>query len=162
AAFAICLERLGGATPGVTVLMRYTLRLLTAQQFQRASALVLALEVLRQDSELGANLGQAPISIGLWVGQSLSPNSRNDARAALQRLREDKYAKNPFQVLRCPWCGVDFTGNILGYESVRVGDTGERTVRLVCPDENCRFGKDSAGLPVLVIDEDIYEAPPTI
>src|ERR1019366_443859 len=33
---------------GVAVLMRYTLRLLTAQQFQRAAALVCAAEVLRR------------------------------------------------------------------------------------------------------------------
>ena len=36
---------------GVAVLMRYTLRLLTAQQFQRAAALVCAAEVIRRDDE---------------------------------------------------------------------------------------------------------------
>src|SRR5207244_2702486 len=95
-----------GSAPGTTVLMRYTLRLLTAQQFQRASALVLALETLRRDRALGADLGASEISIGLWVGQSLSPNTRDQARAALRRLAQEKYAPNPFQVLQCPWCGV--------------------------------------------------------
>jgi len=142
--------------------MRYTLRLLTAQQFQRAAALVLALEVLRQEKELGAELGSAEISIGLWVGQSLSPNKRSDARAALQKLKQDSYAQNPFQVLQCPWCGVDFTGKPLGYQPFKLPNSSERTVRFVCPDPACRFGSKSTGLPVLVIDEDIYGTPPTI
>jgi hypothetical protein len=134
AAFTICMERLMDSVPCVTVLMRYTLRLLTAQQFQCAAALVLALEVLRQEKELGAELGSAEISIGLWVGQSLSPNKRSDARAALQKLKQDSYAQNPFQVLQCPWCGVDFTGKPLGYQPFKLPNSSERTVRFMCPD----------------------------
>jgi hypothetical protein len=162
AAFTICMERLIGSAPGVTVLMRYTLRLLTAQQFQRAAALVLALEVLRQENELGADMGSAEISIGLWVGQSLSPNKRSDARAALAKLNRDPHAQNPFQVLRCPWCGVNFTGKTLGYQLFKLPNSPERTVRFVCPDPACRFGSNGTGLPVLVIDDDIYDTPPTV
>lgn len=162
-AFTIILGRLRGEASGTTVLMRYTLRLLTAQQFQRASALILSLELMRRDSELGANLGDVPISIGLWVGKSLSPNSRDEARAKLRQLRQDRYASNPFQVLQCPWCGVDFTDRSkLGYEEVRPSDGGQRTIALVCPDSACRFSSSEGGLPILVIDEDIYAAPPTI
>jgi hypothetical protein len=141
--------------------MRYTLRLLTAQQFQRASALVLALELIRQNGDLGADLGETPISIGLWVGKSLSPNSRDEARAKLRQLRQDKFAPNPFQVLQCPWCGVEFTNRSkLGYEETRSPVDGERTIGLVCPDTSCAFS--SSTLPVLVVDEDIYASPPTI
>lgn len=162
-AFTIILGRLRGEASGTTVLMRYTLRLLTAQQFQRASALILALELIRKDRELGADLGDDPISIGLWVGKSLSPNSRDDARAKLRQLRQDRYASNPFQVLQCPWCAVDFTDRSkLGYEEVRPSDGGSRTVALVCPDSACRFSSSEGGLPILVIDEDIYATPPTI
>jgi hypothetical protein len=162
-AFTIILGRLRGDAPGTTVLMRYTLRLLTAQQFQRASALVLALELIRRNRELDADLGTEPISIGLWVGKSLSPNSRDEARARLRQLREDRFAPNPFQALQCPWCGVDFTDRAkLGYEEVRPSDGGQRTVALVCPDKACAFSSAAGGLPILVIDEDIYQAPPTI
>src|SRR5262249_13661644 len=109
AAFTICAERIAGVSPGTTVVMRYTLRLLTAHQFQRAAALISSLEVLRRDGDLAAKLGSREISIGLWVGQSLSPNKRADALNALNKLKTDQYAPNPFQVLRCPWCGVTFT-----------------------------------------------------
>ncbi len=164
AAFSICFERMSGSPPGTTVLMRYTLRLLTSQQFQRAAALVLALETLRLDRELGANLGISEISIGLWVGQSLSPNSRDQARAALKRMKQqDKAKQNPFQLLRCPWCGLRLDdSNALGYRDAVVSGTSERTVKFVCPDAECRFGEHSHGLPVLVVDEDIYHLPPTI
>jgi hypothetical protein len=162
-AFTIILGRLRGEAAGTTVLMRYTLRLLTAQQFQRATALVLALELMRRNHDLGADLGDEPISIGLWVGKSLSPNSRDEARAKLRQLRQDRYAPNPFQVLQCPWCGIDFTDRSkLGYEEIRPPDGGQRTVALACPDDECDFGLSKGRLPILVIDEDIYQAPPTI
>jgi len=162
-AFTIILNRLRGEAAGCTVLMRYTLRLLTAQQFQRASALTLAIEALRRDRELDADLGKEPISIGLWVGRSLSPNSRDDARHRLRQLQQDKFAVNPFQVLQCPWCGVDFTDRSkLGYEEAKPRDGGARTVIFACPDDHCRFARVQGGLPILVVDEDIYAVPPTI
>jgi hypothetical protein len=163
AAFTICLERLRNPRErhGVTVLMRYTLRLLTAQQFQRAAALTLALDLLRAEKALGADLGTQEISIGLWVGQSLSPNRREQARQALAQLNNEAYARNPFQVLQCPWCGVEFTNrDKLGYRAW-TSPAGEKTVRFVCPDPTCRFSAEP-GLPVYVIDDDIYDAPPTI
>src|SRR5207253_10663053 len=50
---------------GLAVLMRYTLRLLTIQQFQRASTLLCASEVLRvKDSR---TWGDYRFSIGLWL-----------------------------------------------------------------------------------------------
>jgi hypothetical protein len=163
AAFTICLGRLHGARAGVVVLMRYTLRLLTAQQFQRASSLTLALEHLRRTHYLGANLGDEEISIGLWVGEGLSPNRRRDAKTALDKLKaRDKYATNPFQVLACPWCAVELDNpDNLGYVSVRSKDSTDRTVRFRCPDPNCPFGGEH-GMPILVVDDEIYAAPPTL
>ena len=162
AAFTIAYERLHGRATGTTVLMRYTLRLLTAQQFQRASALILSLDAIRRDNDLGANLGEEKISIGLWVGKSLSPNTRTEARGALRKLKRDQSAQNPFQVLNCPWCGVDFTNRKkFGYAEIVAG-SGERTVKLICPDDACRYGAAGKGMPIDVIDEDLYDAPPTL
>ncbi|CDX40027.1 conserved hypothetical protein [Mesorhizobium sp. ORS 3359] len=162
-AFTICLERMRGASAGVMVLMRYTLRLLTAQQFQRASSLILALEEIRRSRYLGSNLGSQEVSIGLWVGESLSPNHRSDAKRALDKLKQrDRYATNPFQVLQCPWCAVELDNpDKLGYVAVRAKDSSERTVRFKCPDEGCAFSAGE-GMPILVVDEEIYESPPTL
>lgn len=76
AAFVILLRRLrqpGLESAGVTVLMRYTLRLLTLDQLSRAATLMCALEILR--AEKGeAVLGAWPFEIGLWVGKAATPN----------------------------------------------------------------------------------------
>lgn len=143
---------------GCTVLMRYTLRLLTAQQFQRASSMICACELLRRKSP--ERLGREPISIGLWVGQSLTPIWRQEAiKAANSLANKQKQAENPFQLLKCPWCGTELDSrNELGY----VIHPNPKTVIFVCPDSRCPFSTRPDRLPVMVVDEDIYESPPTL
>ena len=164
AAYTIALRRLRSPeNAGTAILMRYTLRLLTAQQFQRASALIICLDYLRKTEYMGLNLGSEPISIGLWVGRSLSPNARQDALRKLSKLRTDKYANNPFQVLNCPWCGCEMNNREkLGYSEARILGSRTKTVELHCPDNNCFWGKTKESLPISVIDEDIYNSPPTL
>lgn len=75
AAFAMFLRRLRDPSiqsSGVSVLMRYTLRLLTLDQLGRAATLICAMELLRQQDV--EKLGKWPFEIGLWVGQSATPN----------------------------------------------------------------------------------------
>lgn len=149
---------------GVHVIMRYTLRLLTAQQFQRASGLICAMEYLRRRSP--EDLGEGEFSIGIWLGGSTTPNKRDEAVRKLAALvKGDKYAENPFVLNRCPWCGahlgpLKYTGSatkgspkVLGYE--RRG----MTVVYKCPEPQCDF-RD--GLPVYSIDEDIYQVRPSL
>lgn len=164
AAFCVCLRRLNKTEDrGVAVLMRYTLRLLTAQQFQRAAALITALESLRLDRYLNADLGMEPISIGLWVGMGLSPNRRKDAVKRLNELITTSGAQNPFQLLRCPWCrsSLEKSGK-LGYRKEPISVGGEDTVIFRCSNSGCRWHDSSSRLPVVVIDDDIYECPPTL
>lgn len=159
AAYTIFLRRLlRPSNAGCTVLMRYTLRLLTAQQFQRASSLICSCEMIRRESP--ERLGSERISIGLWVGQSLSPNTREGAVLAANALaREDPQVENPFQILTCPWCGTEMDNPAcLGYDVVG----SPKTVKLRCPDRRCPFSTSASTLPVLVIDEDIYDSPPTL
>ena len=92
-AFAIAIRRLQGVVAGrdgrdgVAVLMRYTLRLLTLQQFQRAAALLCACELRRRalygDGATAEQRrwGATPMRIGLWVGQASTPNSTEEATA---------------------------------------------------------------------------------
>ncbi len=51
------------AAAGIAVMMRYTLRLLTIQQFERAATLICAAEVLRRDDL--ATWGDHPFRIGM-------------------------------------------------------------------------------------------------
>ena len=160
AAYTIFLRRLlQPNNAGCAVLMRYTLRLLTAQQFQRAAALICACEFLRRNSpEL---LGEEIISIGLWVGQSLTPNTRREAIGVLSELVKNPYdGENKFQLLKCPWCGtkLDEKGK-LGY---RVTGKTPKRILFVCPESRCEFSSSKNPLPVLVTDEDIYENPPAL
>lgn len=143
---------------GCTVLMRYTLRLLTAQQFQRACSMICACELIRREDP--RRLGEEPISIGLWVGESLTPIYRQDAVKALNGLASrDKQTENPFQLLKCPWCGTELDNKKhLGY----VTHGKPKSVIFVCPAKPCPFSNRDGRLPVLVIDEDIYDQPPTL
>lgn len=163
-ALTVFLRRLKNSDDaGVTVLMRYTLRLLTAQQFQRAASLICACELIRK--EMHELLGTERISIGLWVGGDLTPNERQGEKGAVSLLnkmvgRETKI--NPFVLLRCPWCsaqlGLTKESGVKGY--VRSGSPA--TVKFICPDPACAFSANSFPLPLYVIDEDIYENAPSL
>ncbi len=166
AAFYLFLRRLQSKTDtGTGVLMRYTLRLLTTDQFQRASRLLCAMEVIRRRSTDA--LGDGPFTIGLWVGGSSTPNRRTEAKRALSDLRSSKKkgTRNPFLVDSCPWCGAEMGPTqarlpknldaALGYK----WDGELATVVFQCPDGQCDF---HSGLPVAVIDEDLYEFPPSL
>ena len=146
---------------GTTVLMRYTLRLLTTQQFQRAASLICACEQIRRSRS--DTLGKAPISIGLWVGGGVSPNDHKDAVASLNRLYQSPN-ENKFIVLACPWCGAAMgpvkdghAWKVKGYIKV----TKPSRVIYRCEDSSCPFSSDS-GLPLAVVDEAIYDDPPTL
>ena len=144
---------------GTTVLMRYTLRLLTTQQFQRAASLICACELLRRQNE--DRLGRTRVSIGLWVGQGVTPNKNSDAVAALNNiLRSGK--PNPFVVLTCPWCGAEM-GPIEFGDAYQAKGYRKEAGKVVfrCDDRICEF-HDSRGLPLLVVDETIYEERPTL
>ena len=162
---------------GTTVIMRYTLRLLAAQQFTRASTLICACEFIRKDCESKKSkykrytLGITPITIGLWIGGEHTPNTDDGAKTNLEKLRKAtsyslEYAKdtyNKFQVLKCPWCGTRMTPERDGNKKIR-GTFGYKMhggnhFALYCTRQACPFGNR---LPVQVVDEELYNEPPTL
>jgi hypothetical protein len=153
-AFTVLLRRLRrpDAGGGVTVIMRYTLRLLTIQQFERASILICALEQIRRTSQ---DLGSDEISVGLWVGQGATPNDLQGARRALDKIRQGRELDegNPIQVHACSWCG-----HPMDHRNYYVRDDRTRLV-ITCRQESCAF---SNALPVYVVDEDIYRHRPSL
>lgn len=136
---------------GIAVFMRYTLRLLTTQQFQRAAALICAAEMLRKHNP--KQLGLEPFSIGLWIGVDSSPNLFKDAMEKLELLRNGNEVKtgNPMQLLHCPWCGTELT-----HEQYEIS---EKHQKIYCANQECSF---ASGIPVFTVDEAIYQKLPTL
>ncbi|MYU56347.1 MULTISPECIES: helicase-related protein [Streptomyces] len=152
--------RFGAAGGGTAVLSRYTLSLLTTQQFQRTATAICALEYIRKgyDGPLPHELGEEPISIGLWVGKETTPNKISAAQIELGVLKQMNAPDDRFLLERCPWCGTEIVPERQGQER----DFGIRadgvTTSFFCPRDTCVFHEQ---LPVSVVDEQIYENPPT-
>ncbi|MFE1347326.1 helicase-related protein [Streptomyces sp. NPDC058757] len=157
AAFVMVLRRREPDGGGTAVLSRYTLSLLTTQQFQRAATTVCALETLRRADP--AALGTEPFSIGLWVGEATSPNSYKAARDAFDDVRAAARPEDVFILDRCPWCG---TRVLPARKSPDIADYGVRagadSFAFFCPRDACAFHDE---LPVAVVDEHLYDRPPT-
>jgi hypothetical protein len=146
------MQRPDAPAESIDVLMRYTLRLLTVQQFQRATALITACDLIRESD---ARLGTRPISLGLYVGSEATPNSMEDARKAL--VEEDARLKpksTPRQLLRCPVCGGDLRAS-----SWRAHAT-DPAIDVVCDAAGCEIA--GRPLPILTVDEAIYIRPPSL
>ncbi|USK68576.1 DISARM system helicase DrmA [Peribacillus asahii] len=138
---------------GVTVFMRYTLRLLTTQQFQRATALICAAEYIRQEQPY--LYGEVPFSIGLWIGADSSPNKLADASQKLEEIKSgtEVLKGNPMQLTHCPWCGTE-----LEVDDYTITD---KLQQIGCHYPQCNF-HGGRGLPVYTVDEAIYNHVPTI
>lgn len=168
AAFTMAIRRLRGdiggldGSRGLAVIMRYTLRLLTIQQFQRATTLMCAMEMLRRADT--TKWGTVPFTLGLWVGQRVTPNTTEESHEAIERERDGKYGtgSTPAQLTFCPWCGSEI---VPGRDIRVVRDIGRTFI--FCGDKygTCEFGKVKSpdlGLPVLVVDDEIYRHPPSM
>ena len=169
AAFTLVLRRLkhpGIRSAGVSVLMRYTLRLLTLDQLGRAAALMCALEIEREKDT--AKLGKWPFEIGLWVGSAATPNRMGhqgyqgigkDETAYIKTTRFQRDSNrfpSPIPAETCPWCGTKF-----GPASFRLVPTVQKptNLRVVCVNDKCHFHGDRP-LPIVGIDEPIYRRLP--
>lgn len=145
---------------GVTIILRYTLRLLTTQQRDRITKMVVAAELVRQKNP---RLGTEPISIGFWVGGQVTPNrfdelvTKDDNPSAAGNAKRMLYK----QILTCPFCGKPLTKDEFYI------DTDKKSVEIYCSDEHCMFYKyknpgERIPIPVYLVDEEIYAKCPTI
>ena len=155
-AFVILLRRLRAteqdAGAGVAVLMRYTLRLLTIQQFQRAAAMILACELLRHQSQAGhpgvPDLGRSPIGIGLWVGSGATPNTLRDA------FDQSQDSPSTYrQITGCPACGKMLKWKVTPSRSV---------VKCSSDPSECELAALGESLPVWTIDDEVYRHSPSL
>lgn len=127
---------------GVAVIMRYTLRLLTTQQFERAARLISACEQIRRSNE--SKLGNSPISIGLWVGSDATSNTIADAHSDPKR--------SSLQISLCPECG----------SRVRC-PRDDQQYAIYCDNVgSCSIASADVPLPIWTVDEDIYNKLPSL
>lgn len=172
-AFQIAHRRLahpGFAGAGVTVIMRYTLRLLTLDQLSRAAGVVCALELMRRsDRWRDANgrklLGDWPIEIGLWIGSKGSPNKLGGQRDSgpdraytrvNQHRRAPKKTPAPAPLRECPWCRAPINPTAFGFWP---NHTAPARMTITCGNPECAFSGESP-LPVIAVDEEIYDRLP--
>lgn len=166
AAFAMVFRRLrhpGFVGAGVSVIMRYTLRLLTLDQLGRAAGLICALELEREKNT--GRYGEWPFEIGLWVGKAATPNvmgykgdSRwGTARSKVRQFKADPHHKpSPIPLENCPWCGEKFQPDSFSLEP---DADRPRDLRIVCTNFECEFTRDRP-LPIVAVDEPIYRRLP--
>lgn len=158
AAFEIFRRRLvlGDAGGGTAVVSRYTLSLLTADQFKRTASTTAACEYLRRQR---SDLGDEPISVGLWVGEATSPNRYAKARERFEELRDAGETDARFLLDRCPWCGTEIVPREHHEDDALYGITStDRSFAFNCPSTKCEFHDR---IPAQVIDDGLYDAPPT-
>lgn len=148
---------------GVTAILRYTLRLLTTQQRDRITKMVIAAELLREQES--PKYGTEPISIGFWVGGKVTPNKFKELEEDPedpQKTQNARSKKNLIykQLLTCPFCGKP-----LKEENFYI-DIPTKSVSIYCSDDKCMFYRYKQGkkmkIPVYVVDEEIYAKCPTI
>jgi hypothetical protein len=154
---------------GTAAIMRYTLRLLTMQQFQRASLVIMALELIRRWGNF--ELGDEPINIGLWVGKNSIPNSNIDLIYEYEhKLNLKKENRIPFN--NCPWCNSNIKGETKEETETSSSVYNQNKVHLKCTNQKCSFSfglgriarkrQDQGPIPVCLSDETIYQHPPAL
>jgi len=152
---------------GVNIIIRYTLRLLSAQQFERATKLILACEFIRKNYN---DLGSERISIGFWVGGSTIPNKVKDAQEKLTKTQNSLndntkkyYPINPFQLSNCQWCNTKIIGKLQESENPQIGHRiSKNHLNSYCLNPDCEYSEHKDSFPIVLVDEDIYENPPTM
>ncbi|TGN73465.1 helicase [Bradyrhizobium yuanmingense] len=174
-AFALALRRLRAASggydgAGVTILMRYTLRLLTVQQFQRASALISACEIIRRAHP--KKWGREPFRIGLWVGRNTTPNQYTGEGGALDTLTRLKQGQrirggSPVQLFSCPRCGEMLANERSGvpFDKAYRADDAARRIIISCCNPLCELTENASpgvGIPAVVVDDEIYRLCPSL
>lgn len=144
---------------GTAVIKRYTLRLLTIQQFERAGGLICALETMRRNGDIKT---AHPFSLGLWVGGDSAPNTGADAQEDLDKIHSSAGRVDGVKVplKQCPVCSKPIVPENKAEGTADVGLRAKgNSVELFCSSPACPF---HSGLPISYVDEDLYASPPTL
>jgi hypothetical protein len=122
----------------------------------------------RSDGKQRSTWGPEPFTLGLWVGNRVTPGTTEQAHQAIEAIRDKDRNRSgiasPAQLTSCPWCGTEIFGR-----DIEVDKTACRT-SIYCGDKlsQCLFSKARSserrhpGIPVQVVDEEIYHRPPSM
>ena len=140
---------------GVSVILRYTLRLLTTQQRDRLLKMICAAERLRKLEEISAakkirkaNFGYTPFSVGFWVGNSTTPNAFKEFEEPYSKAMKNVRK----QILSCPCCG-----ELLEEKNYTLQ---KKSLEVKCTNDKCFYSKEK--IPVYLVDEEIYNVQPSV
>jgi len=156
--------RVKGRLYGCNAWMRFPLRMLSVQQFQRLSYVVAQANILRQRE----NLGGHPFTIGYYTGggtpSAISSNSEYYKKTFLPELSPERLAEFQF-ITDCPYCGI-----VKGISLAR--DYPTSRLKHVCENTTC-WSNQTAGtgthgesikgeIGIYVSDEECYRYLPTV
>ncbi|MGZ5819249.1 MAG: DEAD/DEAH box helicase [Burkholderiaceae bacterium] len=161
---AMLYDRLNERTYGVTAWMRFPLRMLSVQQFQRLSYVVAQANIIRQREKLGGH----PFTIGYFTGTgtpkritSAYESEQHDFLPSMSngRLNELKFISD------CPYCTKKNS-----IEMVKDLDNGR--IKHICSNSKCWSNIDAeegvyregirGELGIYVSDEECYRYIPTV
>ena len=148
AVFQAFLDRLQGKKGGVSVFIKFPLRMLSAQQLQRVADILASAEKVRSN-EIGGDADA--FSVGYYVGDRNTPNKLVDiynGRNVLSQIEASPEFGKKWQILQiCPFCGNS---------TIKIKADQER-IRLIHFCESC-----IRELPIYISDTEIYRYLPTI
>jgi len=163
-AFAMLYGRVRGRLYGTTAWMRFPLRMLSAQQFQRLTYVVAQAEMLRCREKVKGH----PFTVGYYTGSGTPSNiSRSEVKGAavwLPDLKSEQLKRYQF-ITDCPYCGKQ--------GSVHIKLNIDRVRMLHCCD-NLECWSNTASLSgnygegiasevgIYVSDEECYRYLPTV
>ena len=168
------------AGAGVSVLMRYTLRLLNKQQFERAGILICACDLIRRQEP--NSYGVKRISNGIWMGGSMTPNKEEhqikDYKAYMDRSdksQSSNFVGNTPPILSCPCCGNRLikekgVGRWGYFREKDFKNKPKGPYQIGCTNTKCDFHINSTNfqssqnhtLPIYEVDEVIYKERPSL
>jgi superfamily II DNA or RNA helicase len=138
---------------GLAIISRYTMRALTNEQFKRMASTILACEFIRRKELKSQDVipkEDASFSIGMWVGEAATPNKL----AALNKGRNVQYNRERINVINeCPCCNK----NLQWFDESRPSDFRPQVKNI----DKCELSKEIKSFPIYVIDEQIYDDPPS-
>ncbi|EIV8511967.1 hypothetical protein MA785_004668 [Vibrio parahaemolyticus] len=134
---------------GTAVITRYTLRLLTIQQFERAALMICAANRIKSTVE--EIKAYKDFDIGLFVGGSAIPNKMKEVAVVLES--DGSSEKTTLPLKRCPACG--------GTLSTANQKIEQNKLITWCSSELCDYNSKDKPLPIIIVDEQMYDTPPT-